>query len=201
MAKTGLGFRVRSGWAAAVVLAGPSSSPRILQVRRIELSDPGLPESRQPFHAVDDTQGDLEPDEARIEKRVQLVQRAATKSIGQFLEDCRTNGWEPHRAGIVAGSLTDPSRIHSPHIRAHAMEGHLFRTAVVDALRAQGLSCLVLAEGTAFDAASRSINRDVRALKRTLANFGRGLEGPWRADEKLAALAAWAAISETNSAR
>ena len=128
MAKTAVGFRVKSGWAAAVVLSGPSSSPSVLHSRGIELSDPAVPDSRQPYHAVDDAQGDLEPDDGRIRERVRVVRRAAAQSIGELLKECRANGWNPERAGIVTGSLSDPSTILSPHIRAHAMEGHLFRT-------------------------------------------------------------------------
>jgi len=195
MAKTAVGFRVKSGWAAAVVLSGPSSSPSVLHSRGIELSDSAVPESRQPFHAVDDAQGDLEPDEDRIQKRLEVVRHVAGRSVGKLLADCRTNGWAPHRAGIVTGSLIDPSIIRSPHIRAHAMEGRLFRTAVEDSLRDHELPCLVLGEKTAFAAASRAIHREEGDLKRTLASLGSHVAGPWRSEEKLAVLAAWAALS------
>ena len=196
MAKMALGFRVRSGWSAVVVLSGPSSAPSVLHVRRVELSDPGFPESRQPFHAVNDAQGDLEPDPSRIEKRMQVVRNAATQSIGQLMAHCRTNGWNPRRAGIVVGSLIDPSAIHSPHIRAHAMEGQLFRTTVGDALRALDVEPSMLAEKTVFETASDLIHSGVPILKRTLAKLGRGVAGPWRMDEKLAALGAWVAVSQ-----
>ena len=113
------------------------------------------------------------------------------------MADCRANGWNPRRAGIVVGSLIDPSVIHSPHIRAHAREGQLFRTTVEDALRALDMRSSVLAEKTAFETASHSIHTGVPILKRTLANLGRGVAGPWRADEKHAALAAWVAVSQS----
>ncbi len=196
MAKIAVGFRVRSGWAAAIVLSGPLSSPSVLHARRIELSDPAVPESRQPFHAVDDAQGDLEPNEDEIKKRVQVVRHVAEQSIGQLMTDCRANGWNPQRAGIVAGSLVDPFTIHSPHIRAHAMEGRLFRTVVEDGVHAHGLSCIVLGEKTAFETASQVIHLNEDELKRTLTNLGRHAQGPWRSEEKLAALAAWVAVSE-----
>ena len=44
MTKVGLGFRVKSGWASAVVLAGPSSSPTVLHARHIDLCDPTVPD-------------------------------------------------------------------------------------------------------------------------------------------------------------
>ena len=45
-----LGFRVKSGWAAAVLLAGSAHSPQLFDVQRIELSDRRLPKTRQPYH-------------------------------------------------------------------------------------------------------------------------------------------------------
>ncbi len=128
-------------------------------------------------------------------KRVQVVRRIAEQSIGQLLTDCRANGWNAQRAGIIAGSLVDPSTIHSPHIRAHAMEGRLFRTVVEETLGAHELGCIVLGEKTAFAAASRAIHREEVSLKQTLASLGRHVAGPWRSEEKLAALAAWVAVS------
>ena len=195
MAKTTLGFRVKSGWAAAVVLSDPLSSPSVLHARRIELSDPEVPESRQPFHAVDDTLGDSERDQNQIEKRLRLVRAATERSIAKLWADSVNDGRTPVRAGIVTGSLVDPATIRQPHIRAHAMEGRLFRTVVEDALRAYDVSCVVLAEKSAFERASGVIHLGEGELKRTLADLGRRVEGPWKSEEKLAALAAWVALS------
>jgi hypothetical protein len=47
-----LGFRVKSGWAAAVLLSGPVRSPRLCDNRAIDLSDARFPETRQPYHAA-----------------------------------------------------------------------------------------------------------------------------------------------------
>ena len=47
----GLGFRVKSGWAAVVLLTGTQDSAQLSGVGRIELCDPRLPETRQPHHA------------------------------------------------------------------------------------------------------------------------------------------------------
>ncbi|MFL6552979.1 MAG: hypothetical protein ACJ8LV_06400 [Chthoniobacterales bacterium] len=47
-----LGFRVKSGWAAVVLLTDTAHSPQLSDVNRIELCDPRLPETRQPYHAA-----------------------------------------------------------------------------------------------------------------------------------------------------
>src|SRR5207245_10578895 len=161
----------KSGWAAAAVVSGPASSPAVLHTRHIDLCDPTVPESRQPFHAVDEAQGELELDPDRIKKRLEVVRHVTAQSLGKLLSDCRTNGWAPQRAGIVAGSLVDPSTIRSPHIRAHALEGRLFRTVVDDAVQAHGLSSIVLGEKTAFGAGARQIKLDERTLRRPVGSL------------------------------
>jgi hypothetical protein len=195
MHRVALGFRVRSGTAAAIVMAGPASMPTVLDVRRIELSDPAVPASFQPYHSVDDPQCDWEQDDNRIQERIEVVRGVTTRSIGKLLDDCRTKDWLPRHAGIVTGSLTDPATIRSPHVRAHAMEGRLFRTVVEETVRARGMSCLVFGAKTAIREASKSLGLEETAIKGTLAKLGKGTETPWRSEEKLAALAGWVALS------
>jgi hypothetical protein len=51
-ASVGLGFRVHSGWAAVVAVTGPASSPTVVDRRGIELAEPAIRGSLQPFHEV-----------------------------------------------------------------------------------------------------------------------------------------------------
>jgi hypothetical protein len=46
-----IGFRVKTGRATAVVIAVPASAPRVLSRKSLQLFDPAIPESHQPFHA------------------------------------------------------------------------------------------------------------------------------------------------------
>src|SRR2546428_11884823 len=117
MAKVALGFRVKSGWAAAAVVSGPASSPAVLHTRHVDLCDPTGPESRQPFHAGDEAQGELEVDGDRIKTRLEGGRRVTARSIGKLLSECLANAWGPPCARIVACSLIDPSRIRRPLIR------------------------------------------------------------------------------------
>lgn len=52
MTALALGFRVRSGYAIAVALSRSASAPRVLARRIVELSDPAVPETRQPYHRL-----------------------------------------------------------------------------------------------------------------------------------------------------
>src|SRR5262245_16785453 len=130
-----LGFRVKSGWAVAILLAGTVESPQVISRHVVELSDNNFPETKQPYHA---SMGKLEEDSSTIRRRTAIVERMAKSSVVDLLEHCRTAGHEVRRAGLVVGSQIDPAKIANPHIRAHALEGRLFRTVLEDALTAQG---------------------------------------------------------------
>jgi hypothetical protein len=183
-----VGLRVKSGWATAVLLAGPPQAPQALDRRTVPLSDPRVPESRQPYHAA---MGMLEEDRVKIRQRTQVVRRVAERSVADLLRDYRAAGHALRGAGLVVGSQTDPATIANPHIRAHALEGQLFRTVLEDALQAHGLACLVVVERDAYAKAATVLGRSEDDVKRAVSGLGRTLGGPWRAEEKLAALVAW----------
>lgn len=187
-AQAAVGFRVKSGWATAVLLAGPLQSPQVLDSSAINLSDPAIPESKQPYHAGF---GELEKNDAKIAARVKVVQRVTNKSVTELLKNYHDTGCRIRGAGLVVGSQIDPNAIKNPHIRAHALEGQLFKTVLVEALQSCGLPCSVAVERSAYSQAAAILVQSENDLKRAVAELGRSLGGPWRADEKMAALAAW----------
>ena len=188
----GLGFRVKSGWAMAVLLAGPSAAPKLIQCRAVLLCDPEIPQSKQPYHAA------LELPEkaakAMAQKLTKVVRDATRKSVRELLKQANELKYEVRGAGLVVGSLVDPATLHNEHIRAHGLEGQLFRTALADALLKHEIPCNVLLEKTAYATASLALRKSPADARRTIASLGDAQEGSWRAEEKLAALAAWMAI-------
>src|SRR2546428_6741862 len=84
--RAALGFRVKSGWAMAVVLAGDAGRPRVVERSRVELHDPAVPGSVQPYHEA----LDRPPAEARatIAHLVTVVEAAASRSVAAFLRRC-----------------------------------------------------------------------------------------------------------------
>jgi hypothetical protein len=187
-----LGFRVKSGWAAAVLLAGPVESPQTLGRRVIQLCDPGIPESKQPYHAK---MGTLQTDDAKVERLRKVIAKAAQESVSELMKEFQSDDRPINRANLVVGSDIDPARIANDHIRAHALEGWLFRTVLEDALQSYGLNCAVIVERNAYKQAGEILDKSEEQLKQSLAQLGRALSGPWRADEKMAALAAWLALA------
>src|SRR6185436_14432623 len=130
-----IGFRVRSGRAIAVLLEG-GASPAVLDVRVVALSDPEVAGTVQPYHAA----------LGEAERLVALVRTASMRSVASLLREHAEAGREPKAAALVVGSLVDPATIANDHMRAHALEGALFRTVLLDALRSHGIEAEVILE-------------------------------------------------------
>jgi hypothetical protein len=183
-----IGFRVKSGRAIAVLLAGTAQSPQVLDRRTIDLCDPAIPESRQPYHAG---MGKLQTDETKVEQLRKLVQRAAQRSLNELIEGYRKSGHRIRAVALVIGSDIDPATVSNPHIRAHAREGRLFRTALEEAIGPWDFPCSVIVERHLYSRAADVLRRSQPELKRLVAELGQTVGSPWRADEKTGALAAW----------
>ena len=186
-----LGFRVKSGWAVLILISGSARSPHLCESDVINLSDPRNPEMRQPYHAA---MGKLETDTTKLKRRMQSVRQATEKSVVVLFNRCVDSGYKVRRAALVVGSVIDPDSIVSPHIRAHALEGRLFRTTLETALQSHGIQCAIFIERDTCAAASKLLGQSHTQIQRTLVHLGRSVNGPWRADQKLAALAAWTSL-------
>jgi len=185
----GLGIRVKSGWAAVVLVTDRAHSLQLSDVNRIELCDPRLPETRQPYHAA---MGKLETDPTKVKERECIVRSISHQSLTRLVKDYRQKGFRIMRAVLVVGSQIDPANIANPHIRAHALEGRLFRSVVAETLQAHEIRTEVLLERDAYPTVAARLKQSSDDLKHTIQDLRRSLPAngrPWRADEKLAALA------------
>jgi hypothetical protein len=197
-----VGLTVKSGWAAAVLLLGPSRSPRVAESRRLELSDPAIPESRQPYHAGFGTARDGGPELARL---LQSVREFGGRSADGLLRDYSTAGHRIAGVGIVVGSLIDPATIANAHIRIHALEGQLFPGVIEDAAARSALKCSIWRERDLYAAAPHVLRQPEQSIRAAVAALPRASAGSWRAEQKAASLAAWMVLEssgqETRSGR
>jgi len=179
-----------------VLVTGPVAAPRVLDRQILELSDASVPTSRQPYHAVI---GARRGDRMALERRLRgIVQRVTRRSLSQLLARYRTQGRTVRALALVVGSVIDPASIGNDHIRAHALEGQLFRTALERAAQSARVACATHVERGLYDAAAARLKRTPAELRRVVAQLGRTLEGPWRADEKTATLAAWMVLARSH---
>ena len=187
-----IGVRVKSGWAAAVVLGGPPGAPQLLDSLVLDLSDPAVPSTRQPYHAAVTV---AQTNTTRLRRLIGLIDRCARRSVGDLVRTCRAQGRRIRGIGIIVGSDIDPQKVANPHIRAHASEGRLFRTVVERAAKRQQLRTVTTVERELLPLAAVALGRSEAAVKRAVAALGDPAPGPWRAEQKVAALAAWLVLA------
>ncbi len=184
---------MKTARATAVVVAGTAASPHVLEHRSLELWDPDVPDSRQPYHAGLGLSA--EAGEPIVRRACDAARAVAITALRELVAHVRAGGHEPRGIGLVVGSETDPAKIANPHVRAHASEGRLFREVLEAGAEACDLPSFVLVERDAYDAAATALHRRADALQRAATELGRGHPGPWRAEEKTAAIAAWLALA------
>jgi hypothetical protein len=187
-----IGFTVKSGWAAAILLDGLLASPRVVDSRRIDLSDPAIPESRQPYHAGFGTARGAGKELSRLVRGAQLFGRRA---VGGLIRQYQAGGYVLVGVGLVVGSLADPDTIANAHIRIHALEGQLFRRIVEDAATAHGLPCSIWRARDVYGVAARALKQNELSIRNTVQMLGKTVTGPWRTEQKAAALAAWLTLA------
>ena len=181
-----LGFRVKSGWAAAVLLSNTRSAPFVIDSRLIELADPGAADSRQPFHAGFGTE---QTDTAKVKRLVRGIEQFSRRTIAAVLDNYRAQH-RVRRAAVVVGSLTDPASIANQHMRAHASEGRLFRTVLADGLEHCGVTVRVVLEREVYELLGKVLRCPPSEAKARVAALGEGV-ARWRVEQKVAAAAAW----------
>jgi hypothetical protein len=187
-----IGFTVKSGWAAAVVVEQTKDSVRVVDATRVDLCDPDTPESKQPYH---DGFATMRKPGRVLTGLVESVRRCGERSVSSALSSARNRDAELVGAGVVVGSLIDPSTIGNEHIRIHAMEGQLFREVVAAAAAKRGVACTIWRERDLMAVAVKQLRRSDAALKRHVTAAGSTIEGPWRAEQKSATLAAWLVLA------
>src|SRR5512141_2191084 len=100
--RTALGFRAHSGWAAMVVAAGPIDALRVLERRRMVIADPGIPGSKQPYHAAAELP--LPEAEALVRKTIESSRALALEAMAATVRVLRSQGHEVAGIGVVLGS-------------------------------------------------------------------------------------------------
>lgn len=196
MERATIGFRAHSGWACAVALGGSAGGPRLLDRRRIVTADPAIPGSKQPFHAAEGLP---------LGKAKTLIDRCAASSrelsrlaLEKMIAELRKHGYSPAGGAILlasGGPLPPLERVLASHARIHAAEGELFRDVLRRAADECELPLTSVVERGIAARASEALRLPRERWLAALAEMGAAAGPPWRQDEKLAATAAWIALS------
>jgi hypothetical protein len=174
-----------------VAISGDPSCPTVLERRRVELADPRLPGSKQPYHAAESLP--LHEAETLISRCRVSTFALADSALAIPLLDLKKRGVDVVGCGLVMGSgraVTDLPTILASHALIHTAEGDFFRNAITQASEKRGLPVTGLREKGAYDRAAMVLNTKFDELLQNLGAMGKSI-APWTQDEKLATLAAW----------
>jgi hypothetical protein len=197
MGAIGIGLRAHLGWAAAVALEiEPQRAPAAFERRRIELTDPAVAESHEPYHAAWRAGGGAEA-EAHVRRGRRAIETTARRTLRAWLDELRGRD-RVVAAGILTARAAAPASLEAAiasHQRVHVAEGALFRDALAAACEAGGLRVRRVVERDVWGVGAAELGLAEDELRRRVDDWKRELGAPWAQDQKLAALAAWIALA------
>jgi hypothetical protein len=187
--RVAIGFRAKTGRAICVVLGGTSDAPLVVRKFEIRLTNPKVPATFQPYHAVMKLPWEQGQKVAR--KSVAAIEAVARDGLKSLIEELKSQSIKVSGVGIVGAPDRDLARIGNFHIRAHAAEGVLFRKVLNVAAEANGLKWRLIPDKEFERLVKSELGAKASRIKRQISELGRTVPAPWRADEKQAATAAW----------
>jgi hypothetical protein len=186
-----IGLKARTGRAIAVVLGGSLDAPELIKRAELILTDPRMPATFQPYHEVMELPWN--ESQVKVKPYIRAIEKVATKALEDLIHELRSQGLTVAGVGIVGSADRDFSKIGNFHIRAHAAEGILFRQVLEHAATKNKLPQRTFVEKTLLTEAAKMFGWTTARLNNWLKNIGRTAGPPWRAEQRLAATAAWLA--------
>lgn len=196
--RAALGCRSHSGWAAIVALGGSVQSPEVLRRTRIEIADPAIRGSKQPYHFAE--QMEFLQAETFLAQCAESTARLANDALRGILDSLNTRDYHAAAFGITLASgraLPDLKAILASHALIHTAEGEFYRDQLRSAARSCGLAVTQVKERELYDCAPNRLGLARADLERRVTELGKAIGPPWSQDQKCAALVAWLALAET----
>src|SRR5881296_896682 len=197
-----IGFRVHSGWAAAVAVCVDKGSPVVLARQRVHLVETFTYGFRQPYHTAEKM---LLGQAREFMSRMQAeARRLAYRAIRELESRTREQGVKLTRCGLLLASgrpLPALEKILASHALIHTADGELFREALLHASNRCGLRDFRIKEKELLDRAGQVLRLKGNALMRRVTELGHSFGAPWSQDEKFATLVAWLALEVRSSKR
>jgi hypothetical protein len=193
-----LGAADHNGWAVCVTVAASRGVPVIVDRRRIELIEPGVPS--QPYHHET-----VRMPRPEAEQLVVRVRESVMRTTRARLTQLRDELSPPHT--IVAMALRIPPLEYVPATvaEAHAAysvmcraDGMMYHEALRTAAGELNVSVMLDPRGEAVARAADRLGVGVDAVERFLRNAGASLGPPWQKEHRLATAAAMAVLAERN---
>ncbi|MFI5114438.1 MAG: hypothetical protein ACHP7J_04775 [Terriglobales bacterium] len=186
--RAALGFKLHTGWAMLVALAGEPGEIQVLFRGRIELLPPGESVPRFVYHKAAELP--LSRATALVKRVREASQKAARSAIKDVLRDLDSREVKVAVCGVLSGSTPVPddlSRILRSHPLIHAAEGALFQQAIVSAGESCDLAVTAAREREVWSRAAAAWGITEPGLRKNVDALRKSLGPPWSADHKSAA--------------
>jgi hypothetical protein len=190
-----IGFRVHSGWTAAVILCGPVDAPVVVDRRKMQLVETFSYTFRQPYHTAEQMP---QQDGVKFIRSVQSdAKRLAVSALKALHKDLAGGDFKISCAALLLASgrpLPILEKILASHALIHTADGELFREGIRAACKQCELPLQAIREKELFAIATKALGIQTPVLTRRIVEFGKSLGPPWGQDEKFASLAAWVSL-------
>lgn len=189
-----VGIEDHYAWANLVSVSDDGADAQLLDRRRVELLDPGLPSS--PYHG--DTIGMARHDAERV---VDDVRRSAARRAASALETLIADLSTASCRGVAirTAPLTRlPDSVAEAHADAwirNRADGMIYHQALTDAARALGLEVFVFDRTTVLARAAAARGTTAAELEQQLQQLGKRHGPPWRKGHVVASAGALVALS------
>jgi hypothetical protein len=188
LAPAALGFRLHTGWAAVVVVAGAPGKLEVPLRRRTELLPPGNSIPRFVYHKAAELPSHQA---AELVRQAEIASRKiANIAIKEILDHIRSLNLVVKSAGIPCGSRQVPkdlSTVLGSHPMIHTAEGTLFQQAMTTACKANGLAVVTTREREVWSNAAAAWGMNELELHKQIDRLRKSIGAPWGGDQKTAA--------------
>ena len=191
-----LGVADHNGWAVCVTVAASGGLPVVVDRRRVDLIEPGVPS--QPYHH--ETVGMPLPEAETLVVRVrESVMRTTLTRLSKLRDELQP----PHT--IVAMTLRNPPLAYVPVTVAEAhksypvtcrADGMMYHDALSTAARRLNFAVELHERGEEVVRAADRLGVSLEELEHFLQTAGESLGPPWHKEHRLAAAAAMGVLSD-----
>jgi hypothetical protein len=194
------GCRAHTGWAALVVVAGGVARPEILLRGRLELGDPTGRVRRNVYQAARGLETATAA--ARVEAAERVAAEQAIAALERTVRDAGNEGALVRSCAVVVGAFPEGARLESilaSHALAHAAEGRLYQRALLEGAERNGLEAIAVPRRSIWEQGEAVLGVAQDELRQRIDQLRREVGPPWAQDQKLAALAAWIALTSAGT--
>ena len=145
--RAALGFKLHTGWAALVAVAGDPEKIQVLLRQRIELLPPDSSIPRFVYHAASEMP--LTEATKLVKLGAKAAQEAARLAVKDAMEELSSRGVRVDVCGVLSGSTVVPNDLAAilrSHPMIHSAEGVLFQNAIVSACEGRELPVVLSRE-------------------------------------------------------